>query len=48
VYSEPGGLHHNHFARTDTDAVVVQISGFGPTDTHYFDAANEPGSQTGK
>lgn len=43
VYSEPGGV--THFARTDTDAVVVQISGYGPTDTHYFDPANDPGSQ---
>jgi len=43
VYSEPG--KHNHFARTDADLVIVQISGFGPTDTRYFDAANEPKSQ---
>jgi len=34
VYSEPGGL--NHFARTADDPVVVHISGFGPTDTRYF------------
>lgn len=40
VYSEPGG--DNHFARTQTDPVVVEISGYGPTDTHYFDAANTP------
>ena len=36
VYSEPGGVTHNHFARTDADAVIVQISGYGPTDTHYL------------
>jgi quercetin dioxygenase-like cupin family protein len=42
VYSEPGGIKHNHFARTDADPVIVQISGYGPTDTHYFDPANEP------
>jgi hypothetical protein len=48
VYSEPGGLHHNHFARTDADPVIVQISGFGPTDTHYFDAVNDAGSQKGQ
>ena len=42
VYSEPGGVGHNHFARTDRDAVVVHITGYGPTDTHYFDPANEP------
>jgi hypothetical protein len=29
----------DHFARTGADPVVVQISGYGPTDTHYFDAA---------
>ena len=40
VYSEPGG--HNHFARTDKDPVIVQISGYGPTDTHYFNPADEP------
>ena len=40
VYSEPGG--HNHFARTDKDAVIVQISGYGPTDTRYFNPADEP------
>jgi quercetin dioxygenase-like cupin family protein len=46
VYSEPG--KHNHFARTDADSVIVQISGYGPTDTRYFHAANEPKSQTKK
>ncbi len=46
VYSEPGG--DNHFAQTDNDAVIVQISGYGPTDTHYFDPANEPQSQKKK
>ena len=45
VYSEPGGVAHNHFARTDKDAVIVHISGYGPTDTRYFDPANEPKSQ---
>ena len=40
VYSEPGGV--NHFARTVEDAVVVQISGFGPTDTRYFNPADDP------
>jgi hypothetical protein len=37
-----GGVNHNHFARTDNEAVVVHISGYGPTDTRYFDPANEP------
>jgi uncharacterized RmlC-like cupin family protein len=40
VYSEPGGV--DHFARTGKQAVIVQISGFGPTDTRYFDPANDP------
>lgn len=40
VYSEPAGT--NHFARTEADAVVVEISGYGPTDTRYFDPANDP------
>ena len=42
VYSEPGGEQHNHFARTGGDPVIVQISGFGPTDTHYFEPVNDP------
>jgi len=45
VYAEPGGVDHNHFARTDTDPVIVHISGYGPTDTHYVDTANDPNSQ---
>ena len=40
VYSEPGGV--THFAQTGDTAVVVQISGYGPTDTNYFDPANDP------
>ncbi len=48
VYSEPGGVKHNHFARTDADPVVVEISGYGPTNTHYFDAVNDPRSQEKK
>lgn len=40
VYSEPG--RDNHFARTDTDPVIVEISGYGPTDTRYFDPVNDP------
>src|SRR5947207_10897405 len=46
AYSEPGG--DNHFAQTGVDPVIVQISGYGPTDTHYFEAVNEPGSQEKK
>jgi hypothetical protein len=40
VYSEPGGA--NHFARTGTDPVLVQITSVGPTDTRYVVAANAP------
>ena len=46
VYSEPGGM--NHFARTDADPVLVQISGFGPTDTRYFDPADTPKTPSGR
>lgn len=46
VYSEPGG--DNHFAQTGEDAVVVLISGYGPTDTRYFDPANDPKLQKTK
>jgi quercetin dioxygenase-like cupin family protein len=42
VYSEPGGV--NHFARTTDTPVVVHISGFGPTDTRYFNPADDPES----
>src|SRR5438105_13695962 len=34
VYSEPAGV--NHFARSTDTPVVVHISGYGPTDTRYF------------
>lgn len=43
VYSEPGG--DNHFAQSGADAVIVEISGYGPTDTHYFEAKNDPKAQ---
>jgi quercetin dioxygenase-like cupin family protein len=42
VYSEPGGTSHNHFARTEKDAVIVHICGFGPTDTRYVNPSDEP------
>ena len=38
VYSEPG------LAQTGDDSVVVQISGYGPTDTRYFNPADDPES----
>ena len=40
VYSEPGGM--NHFARTGAEPVLVQITGIGPTDTHYVNPAHAP------
>jgi quercetin dioxygenase-like cupin family protein len=43
VYSEPGG--GNHFARTGAEAVLVQISGIGPTDTRYVEPAQVPKPQ---
>jgi uncharacterized RmlC-like cupin family protein len=36
-YSEPGG--DAHFAMTGPTPVTVIISGFGPTDTHFIEAA---------
>jgi hypothetical protein len=39
-----GARGQNHSARTATQAFVVHISGYGPTDTRYFDPANEPKS----
>jgi pimeloyl-ACP methyl ester carboxylesterase len=42
VYSEPG--HMNHFARTGDEPVLVEISGFGPTDTQYVPSAAAPKS----
>lgn len=40
IYSEPGGV--NHFAQTGAEPVIVEISGYGPTDTRYFDPDNDP------
>ena len=40
VYPEPGGL--NHLRGRLEDPVVVHISGFGPTDTRYFNPADDP------
>ena len=40
VYSEPGGA--NHFARTGSEPVLVQITGVGPTDTRYVNPADAP------
>ena len=46
VYSEPGGA--NHFARTGTEPVLVEISGVGPTDTRYVDPADAPKPPEGR
>lgn len=39
-YTEPGGVAH--FALTRAEPVVVYITGFGPTDTVYLNAASDP------
>ena len=39
-YTEPAGAPH--FAMTRDEPAVVYITGFGPTDTHYIDAAADP------
>lgn len=40
VYSEPAG--GSHFAETGDEPVLVEISGFGPTDTNYVNPVKEP------
>ena len=39
-YTEPPS--RNHFAETGSEAVVVQITGFGPSSTVYVDATQDP------
>ena len=39
-YTEPGDIPH--FAQTRSLPAVVHISGYGPTDTIYVDAASDP------
>jgi len=38
----PGGV--NHFARTADTPFVVHIRGYGPTDSRYFNPADDPES----
>ncbi len=40
IYTEPS--QSPHFAESGDESVVVQITGFGPTDTHYVDPADDP------
>lgn len=40
-YAEPADVAH--FARTGAEPVTVYITGIGPTDTRYVDAAADPG-----
>jgi quercetin dioxygenase-like cupin family protein len=42
-YTEPPG--QTHFAETGDEAVVVQITGFGPSSTTYVDPAQDPRTQ---
>jgi hypothetical protein len=39
-YTEPADAPH--FALTQDGPATVYITGFGPTDTHYIDAAADP------
>jgi hypothetical protein len=39
-YTEPSNV--NHFSVTKDDGVVVQITGIGPTATHFVDPAHAP------
>src|SRR5260370_37771974 len=39
-YTEPPS--RNHFAETGDEAVVVQVTGFGPSSTEYVDATQDP------
>jgi len=39
-YTEPSA--RNHFAETGDEAVVVQITGFGPSSTDYVNATEDP------
>jgi uncharacterized RmlC-like cupin family protein len=39
-YTEPPG--ETHFAETGDEAVVVQITGYGPSSTDYVDRGNDP------
>jgi len=42
-YTEPAG--QSHFAETGDTPVIVQITGFGPTGTHYVDPALDPNNR---
>lgn len=43
-YTEPPG--GTHFAATGDEAVVVQITGYGPSSTDYVDRGNDPRNAT--
>ncbi len=43
-YTEPPG--ETHFAETGDEAVVVQITGYGPSSTDYVDRGNDPRNAT--
>lgn len=44
VYTEPGTAAQPHFAQTRDEAVIVELSGYGPTDTHYVKPSDDPSS----
>jgi len=39
-YAEPAGV--SHYARTESEPAVVYITGIGPSDTAYVEAAADP------
>ena len=39
VYTEPSSAH---FAQTRDENVIVELTGFGPTDTHYINPSDDP------
>jgi hypothetical protein len=45
-YTEPPA--QNHFAETDNEPVVLQITGFGPSSTEYVDATQDPQTRQAK
>lgn len=43
IYTEPS--RQNHFAQTTAEPVIVQFTGFGPTDTKYVNPSDAPPTQ---
>jgi hypothetical protein len=45
-YTEPS--NRSHFAETRDEAVIVQITGVGPSSTRYIDPVSDPQRAPGK